>query len=357
MRRSILGSVVVALIVTTVAPASAAISEHPDAGTWGTNGRVRAVLHVGGVTYLGGEFTALVSSDGTQTLPRSNLAALDAAGQPLAWNPQANNLVLSLVSDGSFIYAAGKFGNIGKHVAKIGLDGSIKTFVKTDHEVRSLDIQGSTLYMGGQFGLVGNDRQANLAAVTIPDGTFVPTFDPVVDGIVYAVGHFADGTLLIGGSFSSVNGTSTGTVAEIYPNGNLGPLMVSPPTEKTLTLHTHGSSAVVGVSQSGNKAMAYDEAGTRLWRVGCNGDIQAIDFTGGLWLLGGHFGHCLGVNIGKLLAVNPNGSINTSDEWHITGGVKGIWAMDSASSKLYAGGDFLFADDVSTPHYAQWTVS
>jgi len=212
MRRSILASVVVALIVTTVAPASAAISEHPDAGTWGTNGRVRAVLHVGGVTYLGGKFTALVS-DGTQTLPRSNLAALDAAGQPLAWNPQANNLVLSLVSDGSFIYAAGKFGNIGKHVAKIGLDGSIKTFVKTDHEVRSLDIQGSTLYMGGQFGLVGNDRQANLAAVTIPDGTFVPTFDPVVDGTVYAVGHFADGNLLIGGSFSSVDGTSTGTVS------------------------------------------------------------------------------------------------------------------------------------------------
>jgi len=55
--------------------------------------------------------------------------------------------------------------------------------------------------------------------------------------------------------------------------------------------------------------------------------------------------------------VNPNGSINTSYDWHITGGVKGIWAMDSTSSKLYAGGDFLFADGVSTPHYAQWTVS
>jgi hypothetical protein len=357
MRRSILGSLVVALVVTTVAPASAAISEQADAGTWGTNGRVRAVLHVGGVTYLGGEFTALVSSDGTQTLPRSNLAALDAAGQPLAWNPQANNLVLSLVSDGSFIYAAGKFGNIGKHVAKIGLDGSIKTFVKMDHEVRSLDIQGSTLYMGGQFGLVGNHPQANLAAVTLPDGTLVPTFDPLVNGTVYSVGHFADGNLLIGGSFSSVNGTSTGTVAEIYPNGNLGPLMASAPTEKTLTLHTNGSSAVVGVSQSGNKAVAYGEDGTRLWRVGCNGDIQAIDFTGGLWLLGGHFGHCLGGNIGKLLAVNPNGSINTSYDWHITGGVKGIWAMDATSTKLYAGGDFLFADDVSTLHYAQWTVS
>ena len=64
MRRSIMGSVVVALIVTTAAPASAAISEHPDAGTWGTNGRVRAVLRAGGVTYLGGKFTALVSPDG-----------------------------------------------------------------------------------------------------------------------------------------------------------------------------------------------------------------------------------------------------------------------------------------------------
>ena len=63
------------------------------------------------------------------------------------------------------------------------------------------------------------------------------------------------------------------------------------------------------------------------------------------------------MNIGKLLAVNPNGSINTSYDWHITGGVKGIWAMDSTSSKLYAGGDFLFVDEVSTPHYAQWTVS
>ena len=50
--------------------------------------------------------------------------------------------------------------------------------------------------------------------------------------------------------------------------------MVSPPTEKTLTLHANGSSAVVGVSQSGNKTIAYDEDGTKLWRVGCNGDIQ-----------------------------------------------------------------------------------
>ena len=77
--------------------------------------RVNAILRVGNVVYIGGDFTVLLGHNG-EVVARRNLAALDAnTGQPLTWNPDADNVVHSLAAspDGSIVYAGGAFRNVG----------------------------------------------------------------------------------------------------------------------------------------------------------------------------------------------------------------------------------------------------
>ncbi len=76
---------------------------------------VRAIVRVGNVVYLGGDFTQLTSPTGT-VFPRQYLAAVDATtGQVLPWNPSADRPVYSLAAspDGTRIYAGGQFRFIG----------------------------------------------------------------------------------------------------------------------------------------------------------------------------------------------------------------------------------------------------
>src|SRR5712691_8786414 len=86
----------------------------PDS-SWQTNGRVRTIVYSGGVIYLGGEFTQ-VRPPGTGGTPvaRNHLAALDeATGQLLPWNPNADGIVWSLDLAGSTVYLGGEFQNVG----------------------------------------------------------------------------------------------------------------------------------------------------------------------------------------------------------------------------------------------------
>ena len=90
---------VAALISTLVAAAPAFALPAPAPATpWAQpNGRVYAIARVGGVVYLGGNFTQITDTDGTTVLARSHLAAVSAAdGHVLAWNPGANGSVRTL---------------------------------------------------------------------------------------------------------------------------------------------------------------------------------------------------------------------------------------------------------------------
>src|SRR5919202_402168 len=95
-RRGVTGLVLLAVVAATLVAAPAAnasIATTPDPATWGTNGTVFAVVRSGSTLYLGGTFTAVVSPDGSQTQPRSGLAAIDlATGQPTPWNPALGGL-------------------------------------------------------------------------------------------------------------------------------------------------------------------------------------------------------------------------------------------------------------------------
>src|SRR5262249_39248006 len=99
---------------TRVGPASGGWSElDPASGaivasTPMVNGVVRVAVPDGsGGMYLGGSF-GLVGGQ-----PRSNLAQIDAAGNPTAWNPGANGTVTAMVVGDGALYVGGSFTFFG----------------------------------------------------------------------------------------------------------------------------------------------------------------------------------------------------------------------------------------------------
>ena len=110
----------ICIVVAGASVASAAIPVTPDS-TWGTNGKVDAVLRVGNTIYLGGTFTGLQDPASSATTTVSNLAGIDATtGQPTSFAPAVNGEVFALAQspDGSTLYAAGNFTTVGGKTAE-----------------------------------------------------------------------------------------------------------------------------------------------------------------------------------------------------------------------------------------------
>src|SRR6266849_2171831 len=115
--------VVLLLLLATLAAACALagpatgspLNPAPDS-TWQANGRVRTIVYAGGVVYIGGEFTQLLPPAGSSGTPvvRNHGAALnETTGQVLPWDPNASGTVWSLAVSGSTVYLGGDFTMVG----------------------------------------------------------------------------------------------------------------------------------------------------------------------------------------------------------------------------------------------------
>jgi uncharacterized delta-60 repeat protein/M6 family metalloprotease-like protein len=83
-------------------------------------------------------------------------------------------------------------------------------------------LPGGRVVIGGAFSSVNGVIRSGIAVLG-PTGAVDLTFDPGagVNGIVYASAVQPDGKILIGGAFTSYNGVSVGRVARLNPNGSL----------------------------------------------------------------------------------------------------------------------------------------
>ena len=123
----------------------------------------------GNSVYAGGAFTKV----GTQS--RNYLAAMDAGGTVLAWDPGASNYVSALATAGSTLYAGGYFTSVKgvtrNHLAAINSDGTLGDWnPSADGAVVSLAISGSTIFASGGFATVAGTARRSAAAIG-PDGS------------------------------------------------------------------------------------------------------------------------------------------------------------------------------------------
>jgi hypothetical protein len=185
------------------------LSWAPDLVYPGSRGIVSAVAVSGSTVYVGGLFTSVAG------LARSHVAALDAAtGLPTAWNPNPNGQVRALAVDGTLVYVGGDFGTIGgqarRFVGAIDTDTGLATAwdPAASGRVWALALGGGAVYVGGDFREIGGQPRNHLAAVDVSSGA-VTAWDPDAGGGALARVRVlaVDGTTVYaGGSFGIVGG-------------------------------------------------------------------------------------------------------------------------------------------------------
>lgn len=174
------------LAVSPTAPASAVITGNVMSGAaspmWQTNAQVDAVVVSNGVVYAGGRFTQ-VRPPGTgvgssQSVARAYLAAFNASTGALitTFNARVNGRVSSL----------------------------------------AVSPDGTRLFLGGAFRSVGGVTRNRVAAVNLPTGSLVTTFNPNANATVNALTANANG-VWFGGPFTNVGGSSRPYIAGVNP--------------------------------------------------------------------------------------------------------------------------------------------
>jgi len=87
--------------------------------------------------------------------------------------------------------------------------------------VRAIAVQADQrILIGGEFTSVNGTARAHLARLN-PDGTLDTSFAPVVDAEVNSIAVQPDGKILIGGNFTSVDGQTRTAIARLDPDGSL----------------------------------------------------------------------------------------------------------------------------------------
>ena len=362
----------VALSVALPGPAGAVVSANPDDGTCDVNnGRVNAVVYLGGTVYLGGSFTQV---DGTT---RNRLAACDAAtGNLLPWNPNANGVVFTLkVSPaGTRVYVGGDFSAVGgaaraRVAALHPTSGSAFGWSPyANNSVKSVTTSttGSTVYVGGDFDSAEGAGRRHLAAFNATSGALSTTFKPTVSN---GTGNFAtvlamavspnNQTLYFAGDFALVNGSSRRNAAAV--STGVATLRAWSPASTAdvvgdLTVSASGNTVFAGGRGGGGYVQAYgpNVGGTPVWTVATNGDVEAVVVSSSTVYAGGHFTQVAGQNRGHLAALRTSGG--GLNAWNPgANGVFGAFGAAITGSRVAFGGEFTQAGSEAHQRFVQFS--
>ena len=283
-----------------------------------TNGDVRAVAasEDGSRIFIGGTFTEVNGQ------PRQNLAAIDAVTGALVGGWQADTT------------------------------GTIPM-------VKSLDVHGNRLYVGGKFSGIDGTAKGKLAAVDVTTGNLV-SWNTWVNGNVNEVRVSPDGaTVWIGGSFNKVRGISRDYFAGIDAGSGL-------PTAfdrdsfggYVVTVATNADGSAVYATTENNIVFAYQPgvSSNPIWQTKMSGNTHAIAVSPTEIYIGGHFAGFNQPNIGRpfLASINPATGAATSWDPKASGIKSGTWSLVIHGNTLHAGGQFTHFNGVQQRLYAQF---
>jgi uncharacterized delta-60 repeat protein len=199
-------------------------------GMEGANNLVRVVAMKDIYTFLiGGDFNSFNGVSLHYLAKTDQYGNLDSNFNH-GFEPNGPVYTLVLQPNGK-ILIGGSFTRLGStprlHLARLNLDGSLDASFNpgADDKVAAIDLQpdGRILVSGWFTQIAGHNRHllARLNADGSIDDSFNPTSGP--NGIVSAIDHQSDGKILIGGSFTSFEGSSAPYVARLLSNGTLDP--------------------------------------------------------------------------------------------------------------------------------------
>ena len=277
----------------------------------------QALLLVGDLLLVGGDFTGIKPTRSGPVTSQPFLAALDAVtGQPVSTfqvPPQIDSIVrnLALSPDGSTVYVAGDFGLVALDAVTGQLDFQV-TAIDGAIAGRVFDIAvtNTQLYVGGDFTNIGNTFRANIARLSL-DGVVDPNWSPnVTNGFtsgrsapVQSIALSPSGdTVYIGGNFERINDTdvplsSGGERVSVLSvsalDGTVQPETFMPfigDLERGLTGHDIAvTDLYVIVAWGGPNFVSFHSTdGTRLQQYRATGDVQALKVAGDHVFVGHH---------------------------------------------------------------------
>lgn len=193
-------------------------------------------VQTNGQYIAGGDFTSAGGGSQAKLAKINTNGTIDGSFAP-TFNAGGWVQAVAIQPDGKIIIAGGFTtvnGVTRTRVARLNASGSLDTtFNATADELVSvvaLQSDGKIL-IGGAFENVGGQPHPALARLN-SDGTVDSSFNPVVGGIpiheVYEITLDYNGSILIGGRFSSVNGVARSNMARIGGNGALDSSFVGP---------------------------------------------------------------------------------------------------------------------------------
>lgn len=331
-------------------PAGAADRTHnvqtalnPSPGANNTVNAIAAYQDGTGRSVVAGDFTAV------NAVVRNGIARVDnAGGVDLSFDPGdgADGFVraVALQADGRILLSGGfqSFnGSSRRGVARLNASGALDTSFDVgagaDGAVHALAVQGDgRVIIAGDFTTYNNIGRVNVARLET-NGTLDVTFDPGggPDGVVYAVAVQADGKIVLGGAFTSVDGIAASHVVRLNADGSVdndwAPISGADNTVFALALQSDGRALIGGAFNT------YDgEARVSVARLTTNG---TLDVT---------FNHCLGMD-GAVYAI----ALQANDQAFIGGdfvAFNGTGRTNYARLRLDGSLDTSFLDS----HYNQF---
>ena len=307
----------------------------PNAGA-----RVNAlVVQADGKIVLGGAFTTLQPNGAAATTARTYLARVESTGAlDTAYNPTPNATVSALLlqADGQIV-VGGAFTSFTPNGATTATARNYLARVKTDGTLDTFDPSASgavstlapyadgKIIVGGAFNAfspnsIGNTNARNYVARLNADGTVDANFDPNANGPVNSVAVQADGSVVLGGTFTALQSNGA---TEATARNRLARVDFSGSLDTTFNPDANGSINVVVARPDGSVIV-----GGALTTVRPNG----------VMLLGGAFANLGGVASRNLALVNDDGTVSTSFQPNPNGAVSALVSL--ANGGTLVGGNF-----------------
>ncbi len=315
----------------------------------------------GTTVYASGGFTEV---DGA---PRNGLAAFDADGDLLSWDPQPDGAIDQLLVANGVLYVTGSFSEVGgaQRAGFAALDlatGAATAFAPPalQGQAFALAATGTTVYAGGSFRFVDGESREHLAAFDATSGALT-SWAPSADGLVETLA-ISGGTLVAGGEFTAIDGNDRSRLAAFdTADGRLNPWHVRAAGAVHTIAPTGGHvyvggyfSSVGGVAR--HNIAALDRDGQLLpWSPDPDGDVRALAVTGRTVVAGGDFATFDGQARSRLAAIDADDGALLAWDPVVTGGP--VRALTLAGGTLYAGGTFTAVDGARRTWIAAFATS
>ena len=293
------------------------------------NGVVWTQVMIGNVVYAGGEFTSARPAGapaGTDEIPRRNLLAYDITTGELVTTfvPGAINgavKALAVSSNSKTLYVGGDFTMVGGtprgHFA--ALDPSSGTLMAQNpsfnNSVKAFAVNSKTIYAGGTFSAVNGQPRGRLAAISASSGKLT-SWKPKANSTVNALVLTSKSKLLVvGGAFTKLNSstasgsgalspstgkTKTWKVNKVVKNGGVASAILSLATDGSTV---YGTGYTYGTGNFEGVYAASSKDGTLRWLQDCHGDVYSVAPIGDVIYSVGHAHYC--ANIGGFPDTKP----------------------------------------------------